>query len=147
MVALGHLFFLILTRPSSHNKNFPYHVRTTQIGIMEAMTSNTNLGNNTLDSFGHGGSYGVTGHNMDVFTVDSVANGNSRSSNQPALPPPPTYDEAAARGTTQDEPNGLPSWSIAKDHSNQNGSATNQNGNAKRVKIYDPNDDAVEMND
>ncbi|KAK3596449.1 hypothetical protein CHS0354_015921 [Potamilus streckersoni] len=35
LVALcGHMFFLILTRPSAANKNFPYHVRTTQIGIM-----------------------------------------------------------------------------------------------------------------
>ena len=32
---LGHTVFLVLTRPSAHNKNFPYHVRTTQIGIME----------------------------------------------------------------------------------------------------------------
>jgi len=30
----GHIVFLMLTRPSAHNKNFPYHVRTTQIGIM-----------------------------------------------------------------------------------------------------------------
>ena len=27
---LGHAAFLLLTRPSAHNKNFPYHVRTTQ---------------------------------------------------------------------------------------------------------------------
>lgn len=31
----GHIFFLVLTRPSAANKNFPYHVRTTQIGIIE----------------------------------------------------------------------------------------------------------------
>lgn len=31
---IGHLFFLILTRPSAANVNFPYHVRTSQIGIM-----------------------------------------------------------------------------------------------------------------
>ncbi|KAK7106321.1 transmembrane protein 145-like [Littorina saxatilis] len=30
----GHLFFLILTRPSAANTNFPYTVRTTQIGTM-----------------------------------------------------------------------------------------------------------------
>ncbi|KAK4878359.1 hypothetical protein RN001_010865 [Aquatica leii] len=31
----GHLMFLMLTLPSLANKNFPYHVRTSQIGIME----------------------------------------------------------------------------------------------------------------
>lgn len=31
---LGQVFFLILTRPSAANSNFPYHVRTTQIGVM-----------------------------------------------------------------------------------------------------------------
>ena len=35
VVAMGHAFLLVLTRPSAHNKNFPYHVRTTQIGIMQ----------------------------------------------------------------------------------------------------------------
>ena len=35
VVAMGHTFLLVLTRPSAHNKNFPYHVRTTQIGIMQ----------------------------------------------------------------------------------------------------------------
>ena len=31
MTFLGHAFFLLLTRPNAHNKNFPYHVRTTQV--------------------------------------------------------------------------------------------------------------------
>lgn len=30
----GFSFFLFLTRPSHANKNFPYHVRTTQVGVM-----------------------------------------------------------------------------------------------------------------
>ncbi|XP_056636066.1 transmembrane protein 145-like [Diorhabda sublineata] len=46
----GHLMFLILTMPSVANKNFPYHVRTTQIGIME-LTGRT--GTSTMEQFGH----------------------------------------------------------------------------------------------
>ncbi|KAJ0182943.1 hypothetical protein K1T71_000919 [Dendrolimus kikuchii] len=43
----GHIMFLMLTLPVFANKNFPYHVRTTQIGVMEV------TGNPDLDSFGH----------------------------------------------------------------------------------------------
>ncbi|XP_074040351.1 transmembrane protein 145 [Leptinotarsa decemlineata] len=46
----GHLTFLILTTPSMANKNFPYHVRTTQIGIMEI---GGNAGTSTMEQFGH----------------------------------------------------------------------------------------------
>ncbi|KAJ8978794.1 hypothetical protein NQ317_015518 [Molorchus minor] len=46
----GHLMFLILTMPSVANKNFPYHVRTSQIGIMETMG---NTGTSTMEQFGH----------------------------------------------------------------------------------------------
>nr|XP_022906851.1 transmembrane protein 145-like [Onthophagus taurus] len=43
----GHLMFLLLTMPSVANKNFPYHVRTTQIGVME-LSNNT-----TIEHFNH----------------------------------------------------------------------------------------------
>ncbi|XP_037875212.1 uncharacterized protein LOC105842284 [Bombyx mori] len=42
----GHIMFLLLTLPVFANKNFPYHVRTTQIGVMEVTRSSI------LDSFG-----------------------------------------------------------------------------------------------
>ncbi|XP_045770130.1 uncharacterized protein LOC123870766 [Maniola jurtina] len=42
----GHIMFLLLTLPVFANKNFPYHVRTTQIGVMEVTRSST------LDRFG-----------------------------------------------------------------------------------------------
>ncbi|XP_028679291.1 transmembrane protein 145 isoform X2 [Erpetoichthys calabaricus] len=32
----AHAVFLVITRPSAANKNFPYHVRTSQIGIMKS---------------------------------------------------------------------------------------------------------------
>lgn len=41
----------ILTMPSVANKNFPYHVRTTQIGIMEV--TGAPLGPNTIEQFTH----------------------------------------------------------------------------------------------
>ncbi|KAJ8957962.1 hypothetical protein NQ318_001962 [Aromia moschata] len=47
----GHLMFLILTMPSVANKNFPYHVRTTQIGVMEMAGNGT--GNYNIDQFSH----------------------------------------------------------------------------------------------
>lgn len=40
----------ILTMPSVANKNFPYHVRTTQIGVMELTGAS---GGNTIEQFGH----------------------------------------------------------------------------------------------
>ena len=83
----GHVVFLLLTRPNAHNRNFPYHVRTTQIGILQAMDTagvsngtygvgggTSNGASNTLDAFSHGGAYGVTSTNTayDIFTVDTV---------------------------------------------------------------------------
>ncbi|XP_057301607.1 transmembrane protein 145-like [Hydractinia symbiolongicarpus] len=40
---VASLFFLILTRPSAANKNFPYHVRTSQIGIVDDTDSPQNF--------------------------------------------------------------------------------------------------------
>ncbi|KAH9395616.1 hypothetical protein TYRP_020644 [Tyrophagus putrescentiae] len=44
----AHLFFFFLTRPSRANKNFPFHVRTTQIAIMDKAG---NVDTGTLDHF------------------------------------------------------------------------------------------------
>ncbi|XP_063887893.1 transmembrane protein 145-like isoform X2 [Scylla paramamosain] len=47
---MGHLFFLLLTRPSAANKNFPFHVRTSQVRALEQSTTGV-VGNNTIDAF------------------------------------------------------------------------------------------------
>ncbi|KAG0724907.1 Transmembrane protein 145 [Chionoecetes opilio] len=46
----GHFFFLVLTRPSTANKNFPFHVRTSQVRALEHSSTGV-MGNNTLDAF------------------------------------------------------------------------------------------------
>merc|ERR1712150_81392 len=122
VAAAGHICLLVLTRPSAHNKNFPYHVRTTQIGIMEAMTTNTSVGPNTLDRFANVGTYGInTATSMDMFTVDSASR---------PLPPPPPYSNPHV-------PNGIPQWSIT----NHTVPHNVQNGTSAPPKIYDPNAD------
>lgn len=49
--------------PSVANKNFPYHVRTTQIGVMEL---NGNSGNSTMEQFSHH-TYEPTIHEQTVI--------------------------------------------------------------------------------
>ena len=39
---MGHFVFLFLTRPSAHNKNFPYHVRTTQVTKISSVMNKAN---------------------------------------------------------------------------------------------------------
>ncbi|CAG4967306.1 unnamed protein product [Colias eurytheme] len=57
----GHVMFLLLTLPVFANKNFPYHVRTTQIGVMEV------TGNPALDGFGPNAYHPSTGAAQTVI--------------------------------------------------------------------------------
>ncbi|XP_077985454.1 transmembrane protein 145-like isoform X2 [Glandiceps talaboti] len=86
---LAMAFFLILTRPSAANKNFPYHVRTSQIGVLD--TPNGTLSEN-IDAFSHhaydaNGFIGNPNTNFtELFTVSGTAsNGTSNftKSNNP----------------------------------------------------------------
>ena len=157
MAAAGHICLLVLTRPSAHNKNFPYHVRTTQIGIMEAMSNNTNLGNNRLDSFSHGGSYGVTHQTagMDVFTVDSVGRTSTPQPIQPRAvsngnqPPPYTLSASSAPPlpSYSNPLPPLPPWSIVQNPNATQPTSANGSVSNGKAKIYDPNEDADSFSD
>lgn len=65
-------FLQILTLPSKANKNFPYHVRTNQIGMMEITGV---AGNNSIYQFGHhpyapgGPMSGIHDVPLELFTV------------------------------------------------------------------------------
>ena len=154
VAAAGHICLLVLTRPSAHNKNFPYHVRTTQIGIMEAMSGNTNLGNNRLDGFSHGGNYGVTHQtpSMDVFTVDSVGRAPTPQPVQPrnvsngTQPPPPPYS-SVAQGASYPTPPPPPPWSIVQNPNNTQPTAANGTTMNGKPKIYNPNEDTDSLSD
>ena len=111
---------------------------------MEAMSVNTNLGNNRLDQFSHGGNYGVTNptSGMDVFTVDSVGRDPTP---RPIVPralstenqPPPPYSSLQQPSLVPPPP-----WSIVN-NPNSTQAATVANGSAVngKAKIYDPNED------
>ncbi|XP_052285419.1 transmembrane protein 145-like isoform X2 [Dreissena polymorpha] len=68
----GHVFFLILTRPSAANKNFPYHVRTTQIGIMENVPHHMSQGEE--GSFTPGVAYAVSNPMMGSSSGPDLTN-------------------------------------------------------------------------
>ncbi|XP_078393104.1 transmembrane protein 145, partial [Cetorhinus maximus] len=68
----AHAVFLVITRPSAANKNFPYHVRTSQIGTVD----------NTFDKFPHHiyGNASFTGDSVPNFTeLFSIATANGTS--------------------------------------------------------------------
>ena len=123
---------------------------------MEAISGNTNLGSNTLDSFTHGGNYGVTTQTagMDVFTVDSASRVPTA---QPIQPRPPSYNTATRARTTTDEPPPPPlyssvvppppPWSIVNNPNTSQNTVANGSTMNGKAKIYDPNEDSDSLND
>nr|XP_046911508.1 transmembrane protein 145-like [Dermatophagoides farinae] len=66
----AHLIFFYLTRPSRANKNFPFHVRTTQISIME---KTGNIESGTLEHFNNYKYAPTRSTPIDVFAITSAA--------------------------------------------------------------------------
>ncbi|XP_064650756.1 transmembrane protein 145-like isoform X3 [Lineus longissimus] len=61
----GHVFLLILTRPAAANTNFPYHVRTSQIGVLDAPPTQNGTGLSALPYSGESSGPNFT----DLFVV------------------------------------------------------------------------------
>ncbi len=63
IITIGHLFFMILTRPNKGNKMFPYHVKTNQIGfINDSSESGTGADTNNPNSKKNEDTEGVFPH-------------------------------------------------------------------------------------
>ncbi|XP_071806148.1 transmembrane protein 145-like [Asterias amurensis] len=76
----AQLAFLIMTRPSAANRNFPYHVRTSQIGIIAEPSGAMS---NNIDGFTHSdyGNAAFTDNGMPNFTeMFAVTTSNRESS-------------------------------------------------------------------
>ncbi|XP_077485177.1 transmembrane protein 145-like [Amblyomma americanum] len=52
VILFAHIVFLVLTRPSKANKNFPFHVRTTQVDVVQHPTIGV-ISDNYIDRFPH----------------------------------------------------------------------------------------------
>lgn len=68
------LWFQAITRPSAANKNFPYHVRTSQIGIL--LSSPKGMGGESFPHHAYGNSsfLGDSQPNFtELFSIHSVS--------------------------------------------------------------------------
>jgi len=75
---IGFIAFLLLTRPSNANKNFPYHVRTSQIGVSQQNIANSDSLQMNLDQFPHHSyepaSQLQRSNNNNIYAITSATN-------------------------------------------------------------------------
>uniref|UniRef100_A0A3Q4MVC6 Transmembrane protein 145 n=1 Tax=Neolamprologus brichardi TaxID=32507 RepID=A0A3Q4MVC6_NEOBR len=98
----AHIVFLVITRPSAANKNFPYHVRTSQIGILLSSPK----GGEGAESFPHHayGNSSFLGDSQpnftELFSIQSVSKIVTTAADLTSIlpsPPPPIPPRPATR--------------------------------------------------
>jgi len=69
IVFAGHAYLLVLTRPTAENKTFPYHVKTTQIGLhMDKNTNKENFPHHKEDQAGNE-AFADTNYLQELFVI------------------------------------------------------------------------------
>ncbi|CAL1534665.1 unnamed protein product [Lymnaea stagnalis] len=88
----GHIFFLALTRPNAANKNFPYHVRTSQIGFLD--TADLEKKNNPYVVSSRV-AFSGSGPNLEFFITSKTSDSGGHGDN--AFFPPIATDMAVSK--------------------------------------------------
>eukprot|EP00794_Sanderia_malayensis_P011259 gene11259-12439_t len=109
-VAFGaYAFFMILTAPCSANQNFPYHVRTTQVGIV----TSDSMDNFTQHAYApSNGSFDVNGKEFSNITAMFTASANpavTLNTGRVINHPHPSSNALLTNGTSGSTPSSTPS--------------------------------------
>ncbi|XP_063960084.1 transmembrane protein 145-like [Lytechinus pictus] len=80
---VAQLGFLILTRPSAANHNFPYHVRTSQVGVIDTPDGQVQNNPDAYEHHGYATNLFNTDHQPNFTELFTVGQSNKYAQNQP----------------------------------------------------------------
>nr|XP_054760379.1 transmembrane protein 145-like [Lytechinus pictus] len=80
---VAQLGFLILTRPSAANHNFPYHVRTSQVGVIDTPDGQVQNNPDAYEHHGYATNLFNNEHQPNFTELFTVGQSNKYAQNQP----------------------------------------------------------------